>query len=65
MKATDQVYLIKGSELTTEQRNMLKFNGMSNPEWVSNHSFWFKNGKPCEDDGFKYPHCHSLSHLPN
>ena len=57
--------LIKGSELTDEQKAMLKFNGMKNPEFVANHSFWFKDGKPATEDRFLYPVCHSLSHLPH
>lgn len=56
--------LIKGAKLTTEQFGMLQFKGMKNPEFVKNNSFWFKDGKPCEDEGFYYPVSHSLSHLP-
>lgn len=56
--------LIKGENLTHEQRSLLKFKGASNPEWVKNHSFWFKNDKPSQDDGYYYPICNSLSHLP-
>ena len=55
--------LIKGTELTPEQKSMLTFNGMQNPEFVKNHSFWFEHGKPCTRHGYYYPVCHSLSHL--
>ena len=43
---------------------MIPFQGASNPEWVKNHDFWFKDGKPSEDAGYYYPVCRSLSHLP-
>ena len=56
--------LIKGEDLTIEQRSKLKFNGMNNPAWIKNHSFWFKNGSPSQDQGYYYPVCKSLSHLP-
>lgn len=56
--------LIKGIDLTEEQKQLLKFKGMANPEFVTNHSFWFKNGNPSTDEGYIYPVCHSLSHLP-
>ncbi len=56
--------LIKGDNLSEEQLSLLKFYGMKNPEFVKNHSFWFKDNKPSEDDGFYYPVCHSVSHLP-
>lgn len=56
--------LIKGENLSTEQKAMLKFNGMKNPEFIKNNSFWFKDGKPSTEKGFYYPVCHSLSHLP-
>jgi len=52
--------IINGKDLTDEQKAMLKFNGMKNPEFVENHSFYFDNNKPVEG---KYPVCHSLSHL--
>jgi len=57
------IKLIKGSDLTLEQKLMLTFNGMQNPEFVRNHSFYFENGRPCKVMGFYYPVCHSLSHL--
>jgi hypothetical protein len=57
--------LIKGTELTIEQKSKLKFNGMQNPMFVKNHSFWFENGMPATTQGYYYPVCHSLSHLPN
>ena len=56
--------LIKGTELTADQKSQLKFNGMQNPEFVKNHSFWFENNKPTKRIGYSYPVCHSLSHLP-
>jgi hypothetical protein len=56
--------LIKGKDLSPEQKSLLKFNGMSKPEFVKNHSFWFKDGKPSTEEGYYYPVCHSLSHLP-
>jgi hypothetical protein len=56
--------LIKGINLTSEQKSLLKFNGMQNPSFVENHSFWFKNGKPSTEAGFIYPVSHSFSHLP-
>ena len=57
--------LIKGSDLTAEQKAMLKFNGMSRQSFVNNHSFWFTDGKPSTDAGHYYPVCNSLSHLPH
>jgi hypothetical protein len=56
--------LIKGIELTDEQKSLLTFRGMSNPKFVKNHSFYFKDGKPSNEVGFIYPVCHSFSHLP-
>lgn len=61
---TNDNYLVKGSDLTDEQKAMLKFNGMKNPEWVSCHSFWFKDGRPSTEDDYYYPVCKSLSFLP-
>jgi hypothetical protein len=57
--------LVRGKDLTPEQKSRLKFNGMANPEWVANHSFWFKGGEPSSEEGYVYPVCHSLSHLPH
>ena len=60
------IELIKGTELTQEQKEMLKFNGMKNPGFVANHSFYFIDGEPAKiDSGYYYPVCHSLSHLPH
>jgi hypothetical protein len=56
--------LIKGIDLTPEQKSLLKFNGKQKPEWLKNHSFWFKNGKPSDEKGYFYPVSNSLSHLP-
>jgi len=56
---------VRGKDLTPEQKSRLKFNGMANPEWVANHSFWFKGGEPSSEEGYAYPVCHSLSHLPH
>jgi len=61
----NNLQLIKGINLTTSQKSMIKFNGMVNPEFIKNHSFWFENGKPSKTNGHYYPVCHSLSHLPN
>ncbi len=58
--------VIKGKDLTSEQRAMLKFNGMKNESWVNNHSFNFIDGVPAkEGSGLYYPICNSLSHLPS
>ena len=48
------IELIKGTELTDEQKAMLKFNGMKNPEWVNNHEFYFIDGKPASEDSGYY-----------
>ena len=56
--------LIKGTQLTTEQKAMLKFNGMQNPEFVKHNSFWFEDGQPSKNIGYYYPVCTSLSYLP-
>jgi len=55
--------LVKGINLTNEQKSLLTFKGMSNPKFVKNHSFWFKDGKPSTDENFYYPISHSFSHL--
>lgn len=60
-----QPLLIKGADLTDAQKKQLTFHGMSNPKWVKNHSFYFNaDGTKCEDNGYHYPVCHSLKHLP-
>jgi len=57
-----ELKLVKGSDLTQDQISALQFNGMKNPEFVKNHSFYMlENGEPAIG---KYPVCHSLSHLP-
>jgi hypothetical protein len=56
--------LIKGIELTNEQRSLLKFNLMADDLKVKCHSFWFKNGLPSTEEGFYYPVCHSFKFLP-
>jgi hypothetical protein len=57
--------LIKGSQLTKEQKSMLKFKGMQNEAWVNNHSFYFIDNKPATtESGLYYPVCNSLTHLP-
>lgn len=61
---TNGNYLVKGTQLTPAQKEMLKFNLMKNPEAVKAHSFWFKDGKPSTENGYYYPVCHSLSFLP-
>jgi hypothetical protein len=59
------IELIKGKDLTQERKEMLKFKGMKNPEWVENHEFYFIDGKPADvNSGYYYPVCKSLSHLP-
>lgn len=55
--------LIKGVDLTDDQKSMLRFQGMKDSKFVKNHSFWFKNGKPSTEEGFYYPVVHSFSHL--
>ena len=55
------IQLIKGTDLTTEQKEMLTFRGMQNPEFVKCHSFYFLDGKPSQMEGYYYPVCHSLS----
>jgi hypothetical protein len=61
----DKPVLIKGTELTDEQRSKLKFNGMQNPDWVNSHSFYFINNKPApEDSDYYYPVMNSASWLP-
>jgi hypothetical protein len=56
--------LIKGAELTTEQRADLKFRGMGDPEWVNCQSFWFKDGRPSNEEGYFYPVATSMNFLP-
>lgn len=56
--------LINGSDLTEEQKGMLKFKGMKNPDFVRCNSFWFKDGKPSMDYKYYYPVCKSLEYLP-
>lgn len=53
------IQLIKGTDLTTEQKEMLTFRGMQNPEWVSLHSFYFADGKPSKIEGYYYPVCNT------
>ena len=59
--------LIKGTDLTNEQKQSLKFVRMNNPTWILYHSFYFtedgKNPAPL-DSGFYYPVAHSLKFLP-
>jgi hypothetical protein len=58
--------LIKGTELTQEQRDMLTWRGMKTEGFAECHSFYFKDGKPTtweEDKEFYYPVCHSLAYL--
>jgi hypothetical protein len=56
--------LIKGTHLTPQQRTDLRFRGMSDNEWVECHSFWFKDGRPSNEEGYLYPVCQSLKFLP-
>lgn len=56
--------LIKGKDLTVEQKTLLTFRGMRSQQFVLNHSFWFKNNRPSKEEGYIYPVCHSLTHLP-
>ena len=59
--------LIKGAHLTNEQKQVLKFNGMSDINWVICHSFYFtadgKNPAP-SDSRFYYPVINSFKFLP-
>ena len=57
--------LIKGSDLTQEQIEMIPFKIKHNPEAIKCHSFWFKDGKPSNDEGYYYPVCKSLKYLPS
>jgi hypothetical protein len=57
--------LIKGTDLTEEQKNLLDFKGMQNQEWINSHSFYFIDDKPASrDSGYFYPVINSLSFLP-
>jgi hypothetical protein len=57
--------LVAGKDLTLAQKDQLKFNGMKDTQWVNNHSFYFNaDGTKCQEVGFLFPVCHSLSHLP-
>jgi hypothetical protein len=58
-----EVFEIRGKDLTEEQKGMLTFHGMSNPEFVKNHGFYFVDGKPSKIDGYYYPMFYSLSHV--
>ena len=55
--------LIKGSDLTSEQKAKLKFNGMASAEWVNKNAFYFENGDPCKKYGFYYPVCNPSKEL--
>jgi hypothetical protein len=59
--------LIKGFNLTNDQKQVLKFNGMKNAEWVNSHSFYFTadgvHPAPADSD-YYYPICNSLNFLP-
>jgi len=58
--------LIKGEQLTSVQKSMLKFKGMQNPDFVRCHSFYFIEDAPASvDSGYFYPVCNSLEFLPN
>jgi hypothetical protein len=57
-------YLIRGIDLTQEQKTLITFRGMKYSFFIENHSFWFKDGKPATQDGYFFPICHSLSYLP-
>lgn len=58
--------LIKGNDLTDDQKAMLKFNGMSDPEWVSIHAFFFENGVPATPiSGHHYPVMHPTDRYIN
>lgn len=54
-KSANGNILIKGKDLTDEQKAMIKFNGAIFPEWILKHKFWFKNGKPSTEEGYYYP----------
>lgn len=62
----NNLILIEGAKLTTDQINMLPFRGMADSEWVKCHSFYFIDELPAsEDSGYYYPVCKSLSFLPH
>lgn len=57
--------LINGENLTEEQKQMLNFRGMKNPEWINCHSFYFIDNKPApKDSQYYYPITKSLKFLP-
>jgi hypothetical protein len=59
--------LIKGTDLTNKQKQLLKFVGMNNPSWVLYHSFYFTadgNTPAPIDSGFYYPVAQSFKFLP-
>jgi hypothetical protein len=61
----ENLTLIKGTELTEEQKSLLNFKGMSNQEWIDCHSFYFIDNKPAsKDSGYYYPVINSLQFLP-
>ena len=47
--------LIKGKDLTIEQRELIHFIGASDDRWVEKHAFYFENGLPSNVAGFYYP----------
>jgi len=64
----DKMYkLIKGANLTQKQKQVLKFKGMNNSEWVISHSFYFTadgiNPAPIDSE-YYYPICNSFNFLP-
>ena len=66
-KMESNYQLIKGTDLTPEQKDVMTWRGMETDGFIECHSFYFKNGKPTtweEDEGYYYPVCHSLSYLP-
>lgn len=59
--------LIHGSNLTNEQKELIPFRGMKNPEWVKCHSFYFNSEGTAlsTEPNEYYTVCKSLSFLPN
>jgi hypothetical protein len=58
------IQLIKGNDLTQEQKTLLTFKGMKNPVWVECHSFYFVDGKPSTIAEYYFPVCNSFKFLP-
>lgn len=62
--------LLRGSELTPEQKQILVWRGAKDAgaeEWIKCHSFYFTpDGKTLyREEGYSYPVCNSLKFLPH